>query len=156
MFKMLDFNKLFNKIIVKFNRHFYNSTIINVVDYNYSGYVYNLSIEDDETYFADGFLVHNCRSTTIPSVKPEYDLGAQAKGKRPSIGGTGTKQVSSRVTYGGWLKKQPKGFVDEALGVERSRLFRSGKLSIGKFVDPTGRVYTLSQLEDMNPIAFME
>ena len=97
-----------------------------------------------------------CRSTTIPIVKPEYDLGADVKGKRPAKGASGTTQVSGRTSYGGWLKKQPREFVDEALGVERSVLFRSGKLKLDKFVDPTGRVYTLEQLELMNPFAFME
>jgi len=98
----------------------------------------------------------NCRSTTIPIIKPEFDMGAKIKGKRPSIGGTGVKQVSSRTTYGGWLKKQPTAFVDEALGVERSKLFRAGKFKIDAFTDPTGRVYTLLQLQKMNPIAFIE
>jgi len=98
----------------------------------------------------------NCRSTTIPKVKPEFDIGSEKGGKRPSVGATGAKQVSSRTSYGGWLKKQPIEFVDEALGVERSRLFRAGKLTIDKFVDPTGRVYTLGELQRMNPIAFIE
>lgn len=99
---------------------------------------------------------YNCRSTTVPVIKPEYDIGAGLSGRRPSIGGSGAKSVSSRTTYGGWLKKQPVSFVDEALGIERSKMFRSGKLSIGKFVDPTGRVYTIDQLKSMNPIAFAE
>jgi len=83
-------------------------------------------------------------------------MGAKIKGERPSIGAKGVERVSSRTTYGGWLKKQPKAFIDEALGPERSELFRAGKLSIDKFVDPTGRVYTLTQLQKMNPIAFQE
>lgn len=97
-----------------------------------------------------------CRSTTIPAVKPEYDIGSKLSGKRPSIGDTGVKQVGGKTTYGGWLKKQSPAFIDEALGVERGRLFRSGKLKLDKFVDPTGRVYTLKQLESMNPFAFAE
>lgn len=97
-----------------------------------------------------------CRSTTIPKVKKEFDLGLDVDTKRPAVGDNGVEQVSAKVTYGGWLKKQNKEFVDEALGVERSRLFRSGKLSLDKFVDPTGRVYTLSQLESMNPIVFSD
>jgi len=97
-----------------------------------------------------------CRSTTIPIVKSEFDLGAKAKGKRPTVGAKGAKQVSGNKTYGGWLKGQPREFIDEALGVERSKLFRSGQLSISKFVDPTGRVYTLKQLEQMNPFVFQD
>lgn len=97
-----------------------------------------------------------CRSTTIPIIKPEFDVGSKLHGKRPAKGAAGTTQVSGRTSYGSWLKKQPIEFVDEALGVERSRLFRSGKISIDGFVDPTGRVYTLKQLELMNPFAFIE
>ena len=97
-----------------------------------------------------------CRSTTIPKIKSKFDVGSKSHGDRPSVGADGAEAVSSNVTYGGWLKKQPAAFVDEALGMEKSRLFRSGKLTIDKFVDPTGRVFTLAELERMNPIAFIE
>jgi SPP1 gp7 family putative phage head morphogenesis protein len=97
-----------------------------------------------------------CRSTTIPKLKPQFDLGASVHGKRPSRGGDGFEQVSARVTYGGWLKKQPEVFVDEALGVERSKLFRSGKLSLDKFIDPTGRTYTLKELASMDTITMIQ
>jgi len=97
-----------------------------------------------------------CRSTTIPEVDPKYNLGAKITGERASKGASGGKPVSANKTYGGWLKTQPREFVDEALGVERSKLFRSGKLTIDKFVDPTGRVYTLTELERMNPFVFAD
>lgn len=93
-----------------------------------------------------------CRSTTIPVVSDEFGIGAKVTGKRASVGGP----VDSRITYGGWLKRQPKEFIDEALGVERSKMFRAGKLKIEQFVDPTGRVYTINELERMNPFAFQE
>ncbi len=32
----------------------------------YAGYVYNLSVEDDESYTANGIIVHNCRCMIIP------------------------------------------------------------------------------------------
>ena len=96
---------------------------------------------------------YNCRSTTVPIVKQKYNLGAKLDGKRPSLGANGAKEQSAKLTYGGWLKKQPKEFIDEALGVERSALFRSGKISIDKFVDPTGRTYTLSELNSMAGIS---
>jgi len=98
----------------------------------------------------------NCRSTTIPKIRKEHDLGLKIKGLRPSIGSDGVKQVDSKTTYGGWLRDQSKEFVDEALGVERSRLFRTGGMTIDKFTDPTGRVYTLAQLESMAPITFSD
>jgi len=97
-----------------------------------------------------------CRSTTIPAVKDEFTLAKGMKGKRPSKGATGTKVISGKTNYGRWLKRQPKEFVDEALGVERSRLFRAGKLTLNKFVDPTGRLYTLDELRRMNEFAFID
>jgi len=156
MNKMLSLYKVFYSLIANKFRHFYSSTIISIVEVDYDGYVYNLSIDGDETYIADGIVVHNCRSTTIPKIKDEYDIGSDLKGKRPAVGADGAEQVSSRTTYGGWLKNQPPEFVDEALGVERSRLFRSGKVSLDKFVDPTGRVYTLTELSRMDSIAMIE
>ena len=129
--------------------------IISIEVSDFSGHVYNLQTLD-HCYSANGIITHNCRSTTIPIVKDAFNIGSKLTGSRPSIGADGVEIVSSRTTYGGWLRTQPTEFIDEALGVERSRLFRAGSLDIGKFVDPTGRVYTLSQLEDMNPFAFQE
>lgn len=156
MFKMVNIKEAFNSLIASKFRHFQYSTVIRVVDEEYEGMVYNLSIDGDETFIADCVVVHNCRSTTIPDVKDEYNLAKKAVGKRPSVGASGAEEVGGRTTYGGWLKKQPVEFIDEALGVERSRLFRSGKLTIDKFLDPTGRVYTLDQLKAMNPFVFAE
>ena len=99
---------------------------------------------------------YNCRSTTIPAVKKEFQVAKGATGKRPSIGSDGVEPVNNNLSYGTWLKSQPTEFIDEALGVERSRLFRSGKMKIDKFVDPTGRVYTLQELEGMKPISMIE
>jgi hypothetical protein len=118
--------------------------------------------EHDQEFVPNGMpgpkpsLHYGCRSTTTPRVKPEYSLAAGLKGERPSIGADGVEAVGSKTTYGGWLKKQPAAFVDEALGPERSKLFRSGAIKIGGFTDPTGRVYTLKELRGMNPIAFQE
>ena len=99
---------------------------------------------------------YNCRSTTIPAIIGEKQAGNRATGKRPSFGGERPEQVNNNLSYGQWLKKQPKEFVDEALGVERSKLFRSGQISLDKFSDPTGRVYTLRELDGMKPISMIE
>lgn len=114
---------------------------------------------DNETYeIGAGPLPpahYNCRSSTVLVIDPKYNLGTNATGTRTARGESGTtERINSKTTYGGWLKKQPADFVDEALGKERSRLFRSGNLSIDKFTDPTGRTYTLEELERINPLAF--
>ena len=99
---------------------------------------------------------YGCRSTTVPVIKSAFSVASGMGGERPAFGPDGRGVVGSRTTYGGWLKKQPVEFVDEALGEERSKLFRSGKLPLEKFVDPTGRVYSLEELERMSPMAFQE
>jgi len=93
----------------------------------------------------------NCRSTTIPLVDPKYRL--EIKGQRPSIGADGTQVVSSNTKYSGWLRQQPKSFVDEALGKARSKLFRDGAVTLDIFTDPTGKTYTLAQLDSMSNLA---
>jgi len=37
----------------------------------YKGKMYNLAVEDDETYIAEGIIVHNCRSLLIPVTQDE-------------------------------------------------------------------------------------
>jgi hypothetical protein len=39
----------------------------------YSGYVHNIAVEKDETYFANNILVHNCRSVLVPILIGEKD-----------------------------------------------------------------------------------
>ena len=91
-----------------------------------------------------------CRSLRTPKVNPEYDLGSEITGERASVNGP----VSGSVTYGGWLNRQGADVQNEVLGVERAKLFRSGKLSISKFSDDSGKVYSLKRLEELNPLAF--
>lgn len=87
----------------------------------------------------------NCRSTITFKVKPEFDLGADDVGERPSIGPNGTKKVKGDVTYDQWLRRQPKSFQDQVLGKGRAELFRGG-LTLDKFVDDRGNTLTLAQL----------
>lgn len=94
----------------------------------------------------------SCRSVRVPVVNPDYDLGSAIVGERASVDGP----VSVKVTYGGWLKRQSNAIQDEVLGVERAILFRSGKLSIAKFTDDAGKVYTLDQLRKLNPLVFSD
>jgi hypothetical protein len=40
------------------------------------------------------------------------------------------------------------------LGIAKAKLFRDGKLSIGRFVDDQGRVLSLDDLRELEPLAF--
>jgi len=96
----------------------------------------------------------SCRSTIIPSVKPEFDLASDVTGKRPAKGAKGTTQVAADTTYESWLRRQPASFQDEILGAARGKLFRERRLDIGRFVDDQGRTLTLDELRQMEPLAF--
>jgi len=98
-------------------------------------------------------LHFNCRSIRVPVVNDAFVVGG-LKGARPSVGADGGQVVSAQSTYGGWLRKQPAAFQDEALGPERAKLFRNGGLSIDKFTDDRGITYTLDQLKGLEPQAF--
>ena len=160
MFNMLNFYKLTLSFFAKFNHKFYSSTIIKTVEHDYDGYVYNLSIEDDETYIADGFVVHNCRSLRVPVIKDEFGLDDDVA-KRPEVGAEGPGQVTGKTKFDGWLRRQPADFQDEYFsqfpdGKEKAALFRRGGLSIQQFRDETGRDFTLEQLRALEPVAFQK
>jgi SPP1 gp7 family putative phage head morphogenesis protein len=93
----------------------------------------------------------NCRSTTIPRVSKKYSANVPGGG-RPSVGPDGAAEQSAATGYGGWLRKQPKEFIDEALGPERSALFRNGGYNMDRFTDPTGRTYTLKELASQDAL----
>lgn len=165
MLKMVNLYKALYFFIANKFRHFRNSTIIKVVEHEYDGYVYNLSIDEDETYIADGFVVHNCRSQRIPVTKSWSELGFDGldedqplntrpfvadkrrvkdipKSQRAQVIGT-TKEKS----YNDWLKTQPREFVEETLGKAKAKLYLDGNLTLDKFVNREGRELTLEQLE---------
>ena len=96
----------------------------------------------------------NCRSTTVPVLKSWKELGINLdeapEGTRASMDG----QVPASETYQTWLKRQPFAFQDDVLGPSRANLFRSGKLTVDKFTDEKGHIYTLDELRARHPAAF--
>ncbi len=65
----------------------------------------------------------NCRSTTAPVLKSWKEMGIDAKEAPPSTRASMDGQVSERLTYGKWLKKQPIDIQNDALGITKARLF---------------------------------
>lgn len=89
----------------------------------------------------------NCRTIAVPDVKTYAQLGASMRRKVPvSTRATMTGDFPGDATYSQWLKRQTKEIQNDALGVTRARLFRSGELTLDKFVDLTGKFYTVEQL----------
>ena len=90
-----------------------------------------------------------CRSDRIAVLKPVFAKKGLDGDRKTEKG-----EVHAKSTYGGWLRKQPKEFQNEALGAERAELFRNKGLSIDKFTDERGRAYSLNELKLLEPLAF--
>jgi SPP1 gp7 family putative phage head morphogenesis protein len=50
-------------------------------------------------------------------------------------------------SYSEWLRRQPRGTIDDILGEAKAKLFISGKVTLDKFVTESGRELTLQQLK---------
>ena len=79
----------------------------------FSGHVYNFETESG-TYWADGILIHNCRSTTVPIIDPDI-LPPSTVATRASADGP----VPVNTSYGQWLKDQPRSVQEEVLGKDK-------------------------------------
>jgi len=88
----------------------------------------------------------NCRSTTTPVLKSWKELGIPAEELPPGTRASMNGQVPATMTYQSWLKGQPASVQREVLGANRYKLFSQGGLQLDRFVDSTGRKYTLVEL----------
>lgn len=88
----------------------------------------------------------NCRSSVVPVLKSWKELGINLKeapeGTRASMDG----QVAEGTSYGDWLKGQDPETQDEILGPTRAELFRSGKVSIDRFVGSDYKPLSLAEI----------
>lgn len=149
-FKMMMVDKFLKIFPIRKVDNWLIQRVCSIKDVEYKDYVYNLGVSQDESYTVNGVIVHNCRTQLVPVVNKEYQ-DPRASGERNAEGG----KVTPNTTYGAWLKRQSKGFQDEALGPERAALFRTGELNLESFVDQeTGKTYTLDQLRALEPLAF--
>jgi len=115
------------------------------------------SLDGKEYVYGKGPVppVHfNCRSTTIPII--DYKgLGIDPPdwGTGPSVRASADGPVKGNLTYGQWLKQQPKEYQDEVLGKNRAAYFT--KLSnkygpqdaLSRMVREDGSEVTLKQLQ---------
>jgi len=88
----------------------------------------------------------SCRSATSPILDGQNEIF----GDRASQVGP----VPAKTTYNEFLKRQPASFQDEVLGPTRAKLFRRGGLDVDRFVDFTGRRYSLAELRVREAAAF--
>jgi len=95
-------------------------------------------------------LTEFTKKNKLSAVTTRQDLPRGTKGKYDTFARkrkrdlTGT--VPAKVTYSEWLKKQPASFQDEILGPTRGKLFRTGRVTLSKFVARNGDLLTLKEL----------
>jgi SPP1 gp7 family putative phage head morphogenesis protein len=65
-----------------------------------------------------------------------------------------TGRAPAKTTYQEFLGRQTSEFQNDVLGVSRGKLFRDGGLTLDKFVDQTGKLFTLEQLAAAHGAAF--
>jgi SPP1 gp7 family putative phage head morphogenesis protein len=98
-----------------------------------------------------------CRCTIVPYLGKKYATFLNA-GTRASSGDSGGAQVAASLDYYAWLKTQPKGFIEVALGPKRAKLFVEGGLSAERFaamqLDRQWEPLTLEEMRKLEPIAF--
>jgi len=147
-------------------KHFGSSMVVEIDCIPYTGQLYDLEVEKDNSYIANSFIVHNCRSIRVPEINGRLigQRPANATTKKLLEGMRGEErrkavdrlvgQVPASETYQVFLKKQTTAFQNEVLGVTKGRLFREGGLTVDRFVNPAGKELTLSQLKRLEPQAF--
>ncbi|MBF7694033.1 minor capsid protein [Acinetobacter pollinis] len=85
----------------------------------------------------------HCRSILVG-----VDASGETIGQRPSNNGKDIKTVDSNTSFKEWFADQDETFQKNWLGPARYKLYKDGKYSLDKFVDPlSGQVFTLKELE---------
>ncbi len=96
----------------------------------------------------------NCRSSVVAVLKSWREMGIDVDELDPGTRASTNGQVPSTITYPEWLKTQPRSVVEDALGVQKSKLFLDGDLDISRFITPGGRELTLEQIRKREAGAF--
>lgn len=89
-----------------------------------------------------------CRSVAIPEIKTWRELGIDRDELPVSTRSSKDGPVKADISFQDWLKGQDKETQVDILGKARQRLFADGKLTIDRFTDDAGRIYTLDQLKE--------
>lgn len=97
-----------------------------------------------------------CRSTTTPVLKSWRELGIPVDEMPSSTRASMDGQVPASTTYQEWLGKQSVERQNEVLGVTKAQLFRDGGLTLDRFVNNAGHVYTLDELKVRDAAAFVK
>lgn len=139
-------------IVDKFPHETVNS--ISVV--GYVGEVYDLGVGDSNSYFADGVLVSNCRSTETFILKSAKELGIDVRDIPPAERASMDGVVPGDTNYQEWFSRQSFERQKQIVGEKRARLIRDGGMSPDEFYTDKGEWLTLAQLRERDAQAFKD
>lgn len=88
----------------------------------------------------NGFPAPKKRADLPHGTKTQYDQFARSRIREL------TGRVPGQTTYQQWLTRQSASFQDDVLGPTRAKLFRSGGITLDRFVNRNGDEIPLSQL----------
>jgi len=99
----------------------------------------------------------NCRSSIVAVLDDKFK-SLRAGATRSARGPDGVESISAKDSYYGWLKQQPKGFQESAIGPVRAKLMNEGGLSAKKFgelnLSNQFKPLTLAEMKKLEPTAF--
>lgn len=93
-----------------------------------------------------------CRCTTVPITKSFREMGFDVDDLPPGTRASMNGQVPATLKYPEWLRRQTADVQNEALGLERAKLFRNGEVEISNFTNRAGRRFTLDELRQRERI----
>ena len=96
----------------------------------------------------------SCRCTVTPVTKSFKELGIDIGDIPAETRASMNGQVAADITYNKWLRKQPLGVQEMALGKTRAQLFRNGGLSVDQFTNRNRATITLDELKKLESDAF--
>lgn len=98
-----------------------------------------------------------CRTTTVAELDERFAILDQDATRR-ARDADGLEYVDADLSYYGWLKTQPKEFVDSVLGPTRGKLLLNGGLSAERFAElqlnKNWKPLTIAQMRKLEPVAF--
>ena len=123
-------------------RHFHASIVSSVTIQNQSLPVFNFEVEDDHSYIANGFAVHNCPSCVAmhgtehaldepgPLDHPQGRCSRMPLVKPELVPGAPTPTIESGPE---WLARQPEGVQRSVLGPRRFEAWQDGDYPVSRW-----------------------
>lgn len=90
-----------------------------------------------------------CRSVLLPVPKSAQALGLKIKSLDEVSREMANGKPPTKVNYWTWIKDQPRGAQDAALGPGRAEILRRGVVPVDRFANKNGKTLSLAELKEL-------